>query len=143
MKFLEKIVTNNDKRVVSARIPSVILDALESASEKVAIKSGLTFSTQKIIEMALLELLDEIESETNIDFLALEKYKNELRGLSESLEQKGECGYVPEFESRADEIISICENDVYDEESVWLEFSCSEVIHVFEKTDRERLLQRD
>jgi len=107
MKFLEKIETHkDDKKVVSARVPKIILDALENAAENLYGEYGYTFTTTRIIEKALEETLDEIKSETGFDFYELEKFKYEMRDLRDRLNESAE-GLNLEFdESLADYAIT-------------------------------------
>ena len=108
MKFLEKIETHRDeKKVVSARIPKIILDALENAAENLYGEYGYTFSTPRIIEKALEETLDEIKTETGFDFYELERFKYEMRDLRDRLNESAE-GLNLEFdESLADYVVTI------------------------------------
>jgi len=108
MKFLEKIETHRDeKKVVSARVPKIILDALENAAENLYGEYGYTFSTPRIIEKALEETLDEIKTETGFDFYELERFKYEMRDLRDRLNESAE-GLNLEFdESLADYVVTI------------------------------------
>ncbi|MBT4731838.1 hypothetical protein HOB87_07700 [Candidatus Woesearchaeota archaeon] len=107
MKFLKKIETHrDDKKVVSARVPTVILDALENAAENLYGEYGYTFTTTRIIEKALEETLDEIKGETGFDFYELEKFKYEMRDLRDRLNESAE-GLNLEFdESLADYVVT-------------------------------------
>jgi len=108
MKFLERIETyKGERKVVSARVPKIILDALDNAHENLYGEYGYTFSTSRIIKKALEETLDEIKNETGLDFYELEKFKYEMRDLRDRLNESAE-GLNLEFdESIANYIVTI------------------------------------
>ena len=108
MKFLEKTKTHkDDKKVVSARVPAIILNALDSAKVDLYGEYGYTFSIPRIIEKALEDTLSEIKNETGFDFYELEKFKYEMRDLRDRLNESAE-GLNLEFdESIANYIVTI------------------------------------
>jgi hypothetical protein len=86
MKFLEKTETHrDDKKVVSARVPAIVLNALDSSKCDLYGEYGYTFSIPRIIETALEDTLSEIKNETGFDFYELEKFKHEMRDLRDRL----------------------------------------------------------
>ncbi len=84
MKYLEKNSTYKDKKKnVGARVSEVVLSALNNA-ESDSNDLGYTFSITRIIEKALQDTLEELSTETGMDYLALEKFKfemNERQGI--------------------------------------------------------------
>jgi len=138
MKFLEKIETHRDeKKVVSARVPKIILDALENAAENLYGEYGYTFSTPRIIEKALEETLDEIKTETGFDFYELERFKYEMRDLRDRLNESAE-GLNLEFdESLADYVVTIF---LAEKDNSKTEANMSEIIKRVEVDAREFMI---
>jgi len=108
MKFLKKVETHeDDKKVVSARVPRIVLDALDNAKVDLYSEHGYTFSVPRIIEKALKDTLDEIKNETGFDFYELEKFKHEMNDLKNRLNESAK-GLNLEFdESIVDYLVTI------------------------------------
>jgi hypothetical protein len=80
-KYIEEV---NDyrvkKKVVGARVPESLVDALNSAASDTS-EIGFKLSITKIIEKALEETLIELRRATGIDYYELERFRHEMRNL--------------------------------------------------------------
>jgi hypothetical protein len=98
MRFIQEIeIDKSEKKVVSARIPSMILNALDTASPVLKDEFGFKFSIPEIVEKALFDTLEEIKNETGLDFYGLEKFKKDMNQLKIRLEE-GAPGLNIEFD---------------------------------------------
>jgi hypothetical protein len=84
MKYITERETYKDKKkVVGARVPEMILKAINNAKGRSIDgpidPDSISFSVSKIVEIALLDALKEIEVITGIDFYELEKFKYNIR----------------------------------------------------------------
>jgi hypothetical protein len=106
MKFIEEIkIDKSKKKVVGARVPVMILNALDMATPVLKERYGFKFSIPKIIEKALSDTLKEIKVETGLDFYELEKFKHEMNQLKDRLNESAPGLNLVFEESIADYII--------------------------------------
>ncbi len=102
MKHLKKILKEDEKKVISTRVRTVVLNAFQKASQVAEKEYGYRLSLSDVVETALKEAIDEfavLEEKTYDDYLAkqLEKLQEEwgeerdensrLRAISAQMER--------------------------------------------------------
>jgi len=112
MKYITEIKAyKHKKKVVGARVPEIILASIGGAKhyqkEKPNGLDGYEFSVSKIIEKALLEALNEIETATGINFYEIEKFKYNIREWHDEIN--------PKIDLEIEDYIENILDDIYEE----------------------------
>jgi len=80
MEFIEALgpYSTDKKKVVSARVSEVVVEALNDAEKDVE-KLGYRFSISNIIDKALIKSLEELQTITGVDYYKLTKWTNRMK----------------------------------------------------------------
>lgn len=85
MTYINKIDDyTKKKRMISARVPQIYLDALYASETDVA-ECGLDSTISKIVSIAFRDALSEIKDKLGVDYLELEKFKLDIADLQSRL----------------------------------------------------------
>jgi len=85
MTYITKIDSyTKDKKMISARVPEIYLDALYASETDVA-EYGLDSTISKIVTIALKNAIEEIKEKLGVDYLAIEKFKHDMYDLQDRL----------------------------------------------------------
>ena len=86
MKYIKKNRKEDEKKVMSTRVRSIVFDAFQNASEA-AKNYGYSISLSDVVEIALLETISELAEEIGINYLD-EEYKKLQKGWDEAFEKE-------------------------------------------------------
>ena len=75
--YLRKKYKRDEKKMVSTRVRTYVLDAFQNAAED-ANKNGYILSLSEVVETALIHAISEYTKEQELDFLQIEIDKMEI-----------------------------------------------------------------
>jgi len=80
--YLRKKNKENEKKMVSTRVRTYVLDAFQNAAED-ANRNGYILSLSSVVETALIHAISEYTEQQDIDFLKIERDKIEAEWLKQ------------------------------------------------------------
>ena len=85
-RYLKKNYKEDEKKMISTRIRTCVIDAFQKASEDASL-NGFTLSLSLVVEEALKHAISEYKDEKGIDFLKIELDKLHQEWLNEQEEE--------------------------------------------------------
>ena len=80
--YLRKKNKENEKKMVSTRVRTYVLDAFQNAAED-ANRNGYILSLSSVVETALIHAISEYTEQQDVDFLKIERDKIEAEWLKQ------------------------------------------------------------